>query len=514
MTVLGPVAWRGSAPALALSALFLTTARPLGAQLISIKTVPIAQGDQFAIFPSQYQGMGGASIALADTLLDPFHNPAKGARFGAPRLLGSPTFYGVSGGAGGGRTLPLATFAQRGAWYGGLSLAVQEVDPSRPPKSSDVLFADPLANVIGPTPVTAPPSPQSHGNAYAFALLGTTLAGPRVSLAASVSWARLKAVDGVDVLYPGSQGIDQFGHAVDVRLGLLKQWPGERSLGAVLLHNRFGMSQDVTYADLFWDPGTQRVLQRPRVDRELDRTDTWGLHLQYERPLAASGWRIGWIATANLMSHPKSPAYEITSVPRAPGHSHAYQVGVGVSRINGPATFGLDAVYEPMWSHTYAAAAVPTETLARDTIPVGGTTIDNRFRFSNALFRMGVGRDLPIGSRPRAAAWQLGVVVHAIHYRLTQQDHVQDASRAGENWWVEWTPTWGLTLRFPELELRYSGRVTKGTGRPETQTNNIIALADAAGVRAGGLLVAPSGPLTLQGVSVVTHQFSLSLPLH
>jgi len=33
-------------------------------------------------------------------------------------------------------------------------------------------------------------------------------------------------------------------------------------------------------------------------------------------------------------------------------------------------------------------------------------------------------------------------------------------------------------------------------------------------VRSGELLVAPDGPITLQGVSVVTHQISLSLPLH
>jgi len=78
---------------------------------------------------------------------------------------------------------------------------------------------------------------------------------------------------------------------------------------------------------------------------------------------------------------------------------------------------------------------------------------------------------------------------------------------------VEWTPTWGLTLRFPELELRYSGRVTTGTGRPGTQTNGFV-LNDPAAFRAGGLLVAPNGPLTLERVSVVTHQFSLSLPLH
>src|SRR5437868_9922845 len=80
--------------------------RLLLAQLISIKTVPIAQGDQFEIFPSQNLAMGGVSIAVPDTLLDPFRNPAKGARLAvAPRFFGSPTFYGVSSGAGGGRTL-------------------------------------------------------------------------------------------------------------------------------------------------------------------------------------------------------------------------------------------------------------------------------------------------------------------------------------------------------------------------------------------------------------------------
>src|SRR5207302_605712 len=255
---------------------------------------------------------------------------ARGSRLAMPRLFASPTFYGICKEAGGGRTLPFATFAQRGTWYGGLSLAVQEVDPSRIPTSSN--------NVV-----FGPPPP------------------------------------------PGVVGVA------------------------------------VPNAELFWDPSTQRALQRQRLDRELERTETWGLHLQYERPLAASGWRVGWIATGNLMSHPKIPDYEIMSIPRDPGHSHAYQLGIGVARINGPAMFGLDAVYEPIWSHTYATAAVPAETARGDTIPVGGTTIENRFRFSNALFRMGVGRELPIGSRPRAAAWQLGIAVHAIHDWLRQE---------------------------------------------------------------------------------------------
>src|SRR2546430_11993898 len=69
--------------AVRLSSLLLALAGPAAAQLISIKTVPIAQGDQFEIFPSNNLGMGSVSIALPDTLLDPFLNPAKGARLGA-----------------------------------------------------------------------------------------------------------------------------------------------------------------------------------------------------------------------------------------------------------------------------------------------------------------------------------------------------------------------------------------------------------------------------------------------
>ncbi|HZI21395.1 MAG TPA: hypothetical protein VFD76_02730 [Gemmatimonadales bacterium] len=500
--------------ALAVILVLLAVAGTPRAQLITIKTVPIAQGDQFDIYPSMNQGMGGVAIALPDTLLDPFRTPERGGRLTQARFFGAPTVYAISSNTGGGRTLPVTAFTPLGSWYAALSLAVQEVDPSRAPGS--VLTGPPPPGVLvqAPQPIqVTQPTPQSHGNAYVFALVGKTLPEPKLSLAASFSWARLNAMDGVDLLYPGSQSIDQFSHAVDVRLGLLKQWAGDRALDAVLLHNHFGMSQDVTYLDLFWDPGTQSVLQRPRVEHELDRTDTWGLHLQYERPLTDTGWRIGWIATGNLMTHPKIPNYELMNIPRDPGRSQGYQVGVGVARTRGPATFGLDAVYEPIWSHTWAAAAAPTATSAGDTIPVGGMTIENRFHFSNFIFRMGIGRDVGIGGRTRGGTWQLGVAARTVHYWLTQRDLVQGATRAQEEWWVEWTPTWGFTLRFPELELRYSGRVTKGTGRPGTQAVTGF-LADPAALRSGDLLVAPNGPLTLDGVSVVTHQVSLSLPLH
>src|SRR5437773_401166 len=118
--------------AVRLSSLLLALAGPAAAQLISIKTVPIAQGDQFEIFPSNNLGMGSVSIALADTLLDAFLNPAKGARLGAARFFGAPTAYGISQGAGGGRTLPLAINAGSGAWCGsGSSRNGRESAPSR-----------------------------------------------------------------------------------------------------------------------------------------------------------------------------------------------------------------------------------------------------------------------------------------------------------------------------------------------------------------------------------------------
>jgi hypothetical protein len=500
-----------------LSSLLVVLAHTASAQLISIRTVPIAQGDQFEIFPTNNFGMGGVSIALADTLLDPFVNPAKGTRLSAARFFSAPTAYGISHGAGGGRTLPFAALAGSGAWFGGLSLALQQVDASQPPTGGgNILTAPPPAPtaIVAPgTPV--PPKPTSYGNQYAFALLGRRLPGARLSLAASALWSRLTGVDGVDLLYAGSAGLKQFGHALDLRVGALKEWTGDRSLEALLLYDRFGMTHDVTYIDQFWDPATQQFGFRPRLERNHDQTNTWGLHLAYVRPLAASGWRIGWLATANRMSHPKLPEYELTNlpaIPRDPGHSSAYNIGIGVSKVAGPATFGIDAVYEPIWSYTWADAARPVATALGDTIPAGGKTVENHFRFSNGLVRMGLSRELELGPLGRSVGLQLGLDVRSVHYHLAQYDAVQAAARTLHEGWVEWTPTWGLSLRFPDVEIRYRGRVTHGTGRPGVQANVFVAGRDLA-VAGGGILVAPSGPLSLQEVGITTHQISVSLPL-
>lgn len=516
-----PVFGRLAARVALLSFCFLAPAR---AQLIPVKTIPLAQGNQFQMFPSANLGMASVGIALPDPVFDAFVNPAAGARIESSRVFGSPVVYSVTQGTGGGRTLPLALLMRRASWYGGLALAVQQVDPSRPPQFDGVIAVagPPLGGA--PDPIAPPPGGQfiqpdnrARGNRYAFGMLGHSIPSRHWSIGASVLWNGLHAVDGVDLLYAGSRRISQSGHALDVRLGAIKDWPGEagaagRSLEAVLLHNRFAATHDVVYADQFWNPNTLQFEEQARNERNLDHTNTWGLQLKYQMPLAPNGWRIGWLAVANRASHPKIPTYELVNVPalpRDPGYTHAYNLGVGVSRVEGSGRFGLDLVYEPISSYTWADAATPVLTAAGNTIPAGGKTIENRFRFANAWVRFGVEQAVVPGKPTR---FQLGLILHPIQYWLTQHDHVQLVSRRVSSGWVEWTPTWGLSYRQPAFELRYQGRATKGAGRPSSSPL-VIGVRELA--TAGSTILAPpNGPMFMTDVSTVTHQISISLPLH
>ena len=489
-----------------LSVVLLTVAGTAPTQSIPIQTVPIVPADQFDVFPSYTLAMGGVSIAVPDTLHDPFVNPATGARLRAARFFGSPTLYSVSHDAGAGRTLPLGVFSAAGSWYGGLALALQQVDASHLGSSSvntpvafDTGFR--LTGQLAPSVQDLSPGPRSHGNALAFVMIGTTLPASGLSVGGSVRWAKLRAVDGVDLLYPGSTRVDQSGATVDARLGLLKEWAGDQSLEAVVLHERFRMTHDVTFLDAFWDPGTQQFLQSPRLVHDHDFTKRWGLQVKYERPLTASGWRIGWLATANRISQPDTPNLDLLDIPQDPGHAAAYELGVGVSRTYGPSLFGMDVVYQPIWSTTWAEAGTPAATSGSDT---------SRFHFSNALFRMGVSREVTLGPLTRTAALQLGLVVRSVHYDLAQRDDVDATTRHLEESWLEWTPTWGLSLRFPELELRYRGLVTHGTDRLVTPSNQFVT--NPADLRPG-FFPSPGLSMTLDGVHVVTHQVSVSFPL-
>ena len=475
------------------------------AQYITLKTVPIATEDQFLIFPSENQGMAGVSIALDDPLLDPFVNPGRGSLIRGARLSVTPSLYDVSGEAGSGRALP-ASVLFGGEVFGGVLLSMQQIEAT--PQ-----FFQPI--IVGPGGAE-PLSQKSANNLYAFGMLGTRLPGTSTSVGASVFWAGLDAVQGVDQLYAGSQSINQTGHMLDVHLGLYGELSGERTYELLVLHNRVDMTHEVDYVDwVFVDPVRTvppvpvEVVPEIRRETNLDRTNTWGLHFNYVQPLAAAGWRVGGILTSNWKSHPKIPNYEIQNIPRDPGNSYGMNFGLGVSRSLDKTTFGIDMIFEPIWSNTWAEAGEPITAASGRVIPKGGKTITNDFTFTNALIRTG------FGYQDEVVGFQLGLQVRSIDYELKQVDIVEGSKRLQDESWTEWTPTWGLSLAFSDLELRYQGRVTTGTGLPGTAWDQAVstrfAAAEAAGV--SDFIVAPSGPLTLQEASVTAHQFSISIPI-
>ena len=503
-------AWRRAGASLLCLAALAPLPQTAQAQVIRIKTAPVADGDQFSFLPSANLGMANVSIALADTVLDPFVNPAKGSRVRRSAFFGSPTFFEVSRDAGGGVTLPVGGVLRSGRSWVGFALAAQELSPSR----EEVPIAVP--DVAGGTFQTIDPGEQSHRNNYLFAMAGHLFERRRLSLAASVNWSGLNALDGVDLLYAGSQAVRQSGDEVDLRLGMLKEWRGGSTFEALAVHNRFARTHDVSYLDMFWDPGRRTLTGVPRLEYNADRTKTWGLHLEYERPLGVPGWRIGGLLTGNRMSHPSMPSDEITGIPRDEGRSHAYNVGLGISKSRGASTFGADLIFEPIWSRTWENADDALVAKSGAPIAVGERTVENRFRFANAIVRAGLGQDIELDGAASSLRIQLGLQLRSVQYWLDQWDRVEQSGRSRDAQWLEWTRSWGANLRFSEVEFRYQGRLTSGLGRPGlAQDNGNVFLEGDAPVRFAGppFGVATVGPPLMGDVRVTTHQVSVAVPI-
>ncbi len=164
-------------------------------------------------------------------------------------------------------------------------------------------------------------------------------------------------------------------------------------------------------------------------------------------------------------------------------------------------------MYEPATSDTWAEAADTVITVSGDSILPGGKTIENAFRHSNAYVSVGVSQ--AIGP----AAFQLGLHIRAYDYHLDQWDNVTEITRRQDEQWMEWVPSWGARLRIGEAELRYMGRITTGTGRPGVAWTPTAESRFFDAALANDIVVAPGGPLTLQDVTVTTHQLSVSLPI-
>ncbi len=470
----------------AIAAVFPAFTGPVAAQLIQIRTVPVATGDQFLTTPSANFGMAGLTYAVDDSIADGWSNPAKGALLSESSLLGAPVYYGVSDGGGGGLTFPIAGLVAGEKWFGGVNFAMQEIDVEG---GRRFWTADRLSEI-------------STRNLYAGGFAGRRLGSGRWSLGVGASVASLEAMGGVDRLYAGADRIDQSGSVSDVRLGVYRESGRDRA-SAVLVHNAVSMTHEVFYADVIrWMRFEQVSI---RKETNLDRTRTWGLQLAWDRRLRAPGWRIGASMTANRKSHPKIPNYNIQNIPRDPGNSLAWELGFGIARSLDGTTAGLDVALLPIRSDTWQEAEEPTEAANGSTIPIGGRTIENRFSFLNLRLRLGIAHEFEkVGVR-------LGLEGRSYDYTLEQTNNVDDAFRTQDESWIEWTPAAAAVFRLGAADLHYGLRLTTGTGQPGTARTDFAQNTPDSG--GGDFVVAPEGPLTLADATVLTHQFWVRIPI-
>src|SRR5207247_9219415 len=96
-----------------------------------------------------------------------------------------------------------------GPWCGRVALALQPADAGHlnaaslnTPSARDTAFI--LTGPLAPGAQDLSPGPQSHGNALTFAMIGKELPASGLSIGGSISWGKLRAIDGVDLPYPGS----------------------------------------------------------------------------------------------------------------------------------------------------------------------------------------------------------------------------------------------------------------------------------------------------------------------
>jgi hypothetical protein len=205
----------------------------------------------------------------------------------------------------------------------------------------------------------------------------------------------------------------------------------------------------------------------------------------------------------NRKDHPKIPNYQIQNIPRDPGETWGFDMGAGLSKSSGAVEVGVDVVFEPIWSNTWSVLDSAVALAGGGKLEAGEKDVENEFFFSNVHMRMGVAREV------ERWGFQLGLKATSYGYHLQQFDNIASSRREQDESWMEWTPSLGLSLRFPEVELRYMGRLTSGTGRPGVAFNGARADAFAQ----ADFIVAPSGPLTLQDVHVLTHQLVVRLPI-
>ncbi len=500
-----------------LSALTLLVIAPaLFAQAIHIRTVPVIASNQSDFQPSLARGMGNLSIAFDDPLGDPFINPAKAYRLMGVTIFSSPTRNSWSNEDGRPVTttlgsssypgasissIPFGGYFSSGKIFGGGLVAYQGYNAKR---SSPNVWWDPLS-LQKPTMRT-----DLGTNTYIFGMFGYRFPNSNVSIAASVSWGDFGAMDGVNLLYPGSYDIKQNGWAREYKLGILGELTERDQLEFVVARTLLRARHEVTYP-LPIRFAEDRVTPLPmsyRTEINRDESNGWIMHGGYTR-LLGQGWRIGGMLAVNWKDHPKIPNYALANIPRDPGTSIAYNIGFGVAQNGQRSTWGFEYVYEPITSNTWAEAGEGVNP-GPSPLPANFKTVENFFDFSNHIFRIGLHSKTNLDWLD----YRLGAQLHFYKYDLNQNDNIRRTSRSFEQDWAETTLTGGLNVRFSNVQLMYTLQLILGNGMVGT-VGGWVATRTASGDFAleKDFLVAPSGKLLVDKIPLITQQITFVFKL-
>ncbi|MBN1408445.1 MAG: hypothetical protein JW956_11680 [Calditrichaceae bacterium] len=455
-------------------------------QLIGIKSVPLATGDQFNLYPALNYGMAGLTIAVDDSLNDAFHNPAKGDFITNGNIFTLPYFYTITNDLGSAQNFPIGFNYSNGTWFSGGAFSLQQL--KRSDDNNSLVDLD-----------------DSNTNLYLHGFLGKKLETSGTAIGIGISVAKLKGVDGVDLLYANSTNVEQSGEVIDGRIGIFKEFSKGQHFEIMGLYHYLNMRHDVSYRNWIWVDDLMHDAIQENVVRNEDKSETYGVHLGYTHPLGSHGWRVGAIVTGNWKSHPKLPNYELQNIPRDPGDTDAYNIGFGISNEKTSGVFGFDVIYEPIWSHTWADAGEPVTSASGRIINSGEVTVDNDFEFSNIIMRFGLKKN-----NNKKASFQFGVQARAISYELDQYNFIEERQRDLIEDWVEFTVAWGWIINFTDFKFLYQGSLLAGAGRPGVANNfGIMPASDTS----ADYIVAPSGSLTLEDAYVFTHRFTFLIPL-
>ncbi|HKK45470.1 MAG TPA: hypothetical protein VJ964_08105, partial [Balneolaceae bacterium] len=262
------------------------------------------------------------------------------------------------------------------------------------------------------------------------------------------------------------------------------------------------------YATVDYYPNTYNApLIAPIQNKDI--TNTWGLHVRYSQPVGTEGWKLGGIATMNYKTHPKIPNYELMNIPRDPGNSWAFDVGLGTAHISKDhVTFGTDLIVEPIWSTTWAKAQQNiTNPVGTLQLPKGYKTMKNRFSFLNTIVKTG------LGWRSQRMLLQTGIQAKTYRYTLKQQNFIEQTYRRQKERWTEWTFSWSIGVHFNSIDITYTGLLTTGTGQPGIVRSPVYYDTTFSTTGAGDFIFAPDGDLSLNNSNVLTNQVIVTIAI-